>query len=130
MEAARLTKVADRLDLGTDALRGLAGTEGKIPKGDSSIGPSPTPAPYSGTKLPTEQTMPSFDPGMSGDAKNFGGARATARASVQDSKELNNEMLRADFGGVMQGDGQLYAKKVAPRVPEPDKEGGDFEPRG
>jgi hypothetical protein len=129
MEAARLQKVADRLDLGTDPLRALAGTEGKIPKGNSDIGPAPTAAPYSGTKLPTEQTAANFQPGCFC-AKNFGGDSNSSKAATQDSKELNSPLARADFGGVMQGDGSLYAKKVAPKTPEPNTDGGDFEPRG
>ena len=67
MEAARLQKVEDRLDLGTDALRSLAGTQesGKTPtsglqRGTAGPGPAPTPAKNSGTKLDASFLAPSF----------------------------------------------------------------------
>ena len=130
MEAARLVKVADRLDLGTDALRGLAGTEGKIPKGNSDVGPMPTPAPYSGTKLPTDQTAARFS-ADEGASSNFDtDSRSTGKAPTQDARELNSPMLRADFNTTDAGAGKLYAKSVSSVAPQPDPAGGDFEPRG
>jgi hypothetical protein len=96
MEAARLIKVEDRLDLGTDALSGQAGSQnsGKtvtsgLAKGTAGPGPMPTPAKNSGTNLNTAYTQPVYTV-MNGEGRQYAGRDdSKAKGTVTDSEGGN-----------------------------------------
>jgi hypothetical protein len=126
MQAAKLEKVEDRLDRGTDALRSLAGTEGKIPKGNADVGPAPTPAACSGTKLPDTLLGPRFTPGMDGSGRQYAevrtGSNPTQEKDVPES--LLDPKYEAQNGSGRDTGGAEDDSKAFSNLPDPD------EPRG